>query len=193
MRSKWLAITFLASIVASCSSPNSQAGSPIEAIEQIRALAGFTESELTFIETTEMANSPHGDLKVDLYQDEEGRKFYVEPGARIVVEIDARNLMGIRSANMGSTSSAQLEEEARKLILAAVPEFSSFENSLQCETGEKVDAFFYDCREPIDQGAFMPRFIQVGFTTDGEMFGYINQLLSPRWKNSQATNRMSSG
>src|SRR3990172_5525549 len=76
-----------------CSSAGPRANSPLEAIEQIRELAGFPSSTLRYVETTTMINSPNGDLRVDLYQDEEGRKFFVDPTTYTVVEIDARNVM----------------------------------------------------------------------------------------------------
>src|SRR3990170_4012622 len=86
---------FLASalFLFACSSAGPRANSPLEAIEQIRELAGFLSSTLRYVETTTMINSPNGDLQVDLYQDEEGRKYFVDPTTYIVVEMDARDLL----------------------------------------------------------------------------------------------------
>src|SRR3972149_7638711 len=83
----------LTTCLLACSSASPAFTSPQEAIENIQNLAGFPESTLSYIETTRMSNSPKGDLQVALYQDQEGRKYYVEPSTNTVVEIDARNLL----------------------------------------------------------------------------------------------------
>lgn len=80
-------------VLFDCSGNSPAPDSAIEALGRIRSLAGFPYSQLTYVETTIMVNSPNGDLQVDLYQDEEGRKFFIEPSSNTVVEIDARNLL----------------------------------------------------------------------------------------------------
>lgn len=111
----------------SCSSP--AAKTPIEAIRRLEGLAGFPTTNLAYIGTTTMINSPRGDLQVELYQDGEGRKFYVEPETNIVVEMDARDLLGSEHPGSGTRAAvltqAELASRVEEFVRAAVPEFSS--------------------------------------------------------------------
>jgi hypothetical protein len=170
----------LALLLAACSSANSLAKSPLGAIEQIRTLAGFPKSTVSFVETTTMINSPNGDLQVDLYQDEEGRKFFVDPSTNTVVEIDARDLMpnthsGIVPVGV-AISQAELEKRAEVFVRLAVPNFPSLENSLSYEAGEKGDLSFFTWRVSTTQTYFMPPFVQVGLTSNGDIFAFYNTL-----------------
>ncbi|MCL5428704.1 MAG: hypothetical protein M1347_02720 [Chloroflexi bacterium] len=167
---------------SSCSAPT--ASSPIAAIQRIQELAGFPPSELNYIETTNMANSPHGDLQVELYQDQEGRRFYVEPATNTVVEIDARDSPGIARSGIGTSgpvlTQADLASRAEEFVRAAIPEFSSLQAGLDYEAGEKGgDYFFFVWRAATDEIYFMPPFIQVGITNRGEMFAYYNTVTIP--------------
>ena len=184
MLKKSIVFLFVNSLLfaSSCSSP--AASSPIEAIERIQELAGFPPSELIYIGTTNMANSPHGDLQVKLYQDQEGRKFYVEPATNTVVEIDARDLLGVVRSESGTSgpvlSQADLASRAEEFVRSAVPEFSSLQAGLDYEAGEKGgDYFFFVWRATTDEIYFMPPFIQVVITNRGEMFAYYNTVTIP--------------
>ena len=125
-----------------------------------------------------MVNSPTGDLQVDLYQDEEGRKFFVDPTTYIVVEMDARDLLVYSAGAPNSLllSKAELERKAEEFVRAAIPEFSSVENSLSYEAGEKVDVYFFTWRVANTKNFFMPPFIQVGLTSSGDLFAFYNTL-----------------
>ena len=164
-----------------CSSASPAFTSPQEAIENIQNLAGFPESTLSYIETTHMANSPNGDLQIDLYQDQEGRKYYVEPSTNTVVEIDARNLLDSPAdAQPGPAyDQTELVRKANEFVRAAIPEFSSLQADLSYEMGNKGDNYFFDWRMPITQGSFMPPFIQVGITTHGDIFAFYNTVTLP--------------
>ena len=166
--------------VSACSSPTH---SSVEAIQQIQELAGFPASKFTYIEMTTMINSPHGDLKVECYQDEEGRKFYVEPANNIVVEMDARDLLGVgrSGGELGDQvlPQAELEGRAEEFVRAVIPEFSSLQGDLEYDVGGKVDNFFFTWRLATNQVYFMPPFIQVGMTNRGEMFAYYNTISIP--------------
>lgn len=163
-------------LLISCTSPT--ASSPLEAVQRIANLAGYSPSELTYIETTTMINSPHGNLKVDLYQDEQGRKFYFDPNTNTVVEIDGRDLLGRThsASEVSSFSLAELASRAEDFVKAAVPEFLSQRDSLDYEASQKGDLFFFDWRMSPDPSFFMPPFIQVGLTNTGEMFAYYDTL-----------------
>lgn len=180
MLKKSTALLFIAFLlfVVSCSAP--KANTPIEAIQRIQNLAGFPVTTLTYIETTFMANSPQGDLPVDLYQDEQGRKFYVEPATNIVVEMDARDLLGVihSDGEIGDQlfTQSELENQVEEFVRVAVPEFSSLLGDLDYEAGGKVDNFFFTWRLATDEVYFMPPFIQVGMTNRGEMFAYYNTV-----------------
>jgi len=177
VKSKLWVFPCLALLLLACSNQDSQSSPPIEAIDRVRLLAGLTRSDLTFVETTTMINSPSGDLRVDLYRDEEGRQFYVEPITNIVVEMDARSLLGIAHQSDGFTQSkTQLEEKVRQFVQGVIPGFASVENSLRYESREKEGIFFFDWREENIEGAFMPRFIQVGMTSYGDMFAFYNTV-----------------
>jgi hypothetical protein len=170
----------LSLLLCACSSARPAANSPLEAIEQIRILAGFPKSTVSFVETTTMINSPNGDLQVDLYQDEEGRKFFVDPGTNTVVEIDARDLMIAMHSPTQPTAvtmtSTELERRAKAFMHAAIPNFSSLEGSLTYEAGAKVNTFFFTWRAANPENSFMPPFIQVAMTGNGDIFGFINTV-----------------
>lgn len=172
---------FLVSVLFlfACSGVMPQANSPFEAIEQIQTLAGFPKSDVNYIGTTTMGNSPDGHLEVDLYQDEAGRKFFVDPNANIVVEIDARDLLPVHSpaaTNAVAISTAELEKRAGAFVRSAVPNFSSLESDLSYEAGAKGDNFFFTWRMSGTQIYFMPPFIQVAMTSSGDIFAFINTI-----------------
>ncbi len=168
-------IAFL--FASSCSAP---VNGPVEAMQRIQELAGFPTSDLIYIEITTMINSPQGDLQVELYQDEEGRKFYVESATNTVVEIDARDLLGLghSGGEIGDQvfTQAELEDRAEEFVRAAVPEFPSLQGDLDYEAGGKADNFFFTWRLRTNEIYFMPPFIQVGMTNRGEVFAYYNTV-----------------
>jgi len=168
-------------LLVACSPVSSPTDSPLEAIKEFSVLAGFRESDLSFVETTTMGNSPNGNLLVDLYQDEEGRRFYIEPITNTVVEMDARTLLPSHGESPEGTQmeAAELEQRAVSFIHAALPQFSSLQGDLTCEMGNKGANYFFDWRMKTTEVNFMPPFIQVAMTTSGDMFGYINTVTLP--------------
>lgn len=170
----------LALVLLACSGITPTPVSAIEAIERIQELAGFPPSTVSYIVTTGMINSPTGDLQVDLYEDEQGRKFFVDPVTGIVVEVDARTLLDDLSADPspGNLSDVELEGWALEFVRLAVPQFSSMESSLTYEPGGKGNMHFFTWRAANTENFFMPPFVQVGLTNTGEMFAFYNTVTS---------------
>lgn len=148
---------------------------PFEAIDKFRELAAIEASAITFVESTTMINSPHGDLKVDLYQDAEGRKYFIEPLTNTLVEFDGRNLLEGHPDPI--TDAAGLEQKARDFVVVAVPGFSALEDSLAYEAGDKVGTFFVSWRDETAGPSFMLPFIQVALIADGTVFAFYNTVL----------------
>lgn len=173
-----LALIFL---LAACSTASPATNSPLDAIENIRKLAGFPESDLIYMETTKMINSPSGDLQVDVYQDEEGRIYSVDPNSKMLVEIDARNLLGNpESGQPGNLiSQTELERQAEEFVRSAIPEFSALQSELNYEMGGKGDYFFFTWRMANTEQYFMPPFIQLALTTNGDLFAFYNTVTLP--------------
>ena len=166
-------------LLCACSSINPATNSPLEAIDQIRVLAGFPASTLSFVETTNMTNSPTGQLPVDLYQDETGRNFFVDPTSNTVVEIDARDslLYDVNRSPGPELTKEELEKKAEEFVRSAVPGFASIEDSLSYEAGQKGDNFFFTWRvlgNP--ENLFMSPFIQLGLTSSGDLFAFYNTV-----------------
>ncbi len=171
--------TVLGLLLCACSTTPSGISSPLETIDKVRALAGYPQSDVVFVETTTMINSPNGDLKVDLYEDEDGRKFFIEPGTSTLVEIDARNLLEGNHSETASTGAAlsqpELAERAEQFVRSAVPEFTAAQSDLIYEAGAKGDMFFFTWRSDV-KNVFMPPFIQVGITSNGDLFAFYNTI-----------------
>lgn len=173
-------VLLMLAFLLACSGVKPQASSALEAIEQIRMLAGFPKSTVIYVGTTTMANSPAGHLEVELYQDESGRKFFLDPSINTVVEIDARDLfVAMRSPNATEAltlSAAELEKRAGEFVRSAVPNFSSLESDLSYEAGAKGNNLFFTWRALGTQIYFNPPFVQVALTSSGDIFAFINTL-----------------
>jgi hypothetical protein len=163
-----------------CSSPQPTPASPQEAITEFQAAAGFLQTDLTFVESTTMGNSPRGYLPVDLYQDSDGRQYFVDTRSNTLVEMDARNLLGTHTdVQADLLDQAALEARAEALVRSVIPQFQSLQNELTFEAGGKVDNYFFSWKLPIEPGATMWPFIQVAYTTQGELFAFYNTVTLP--------------
>lgn len=148
---------------------------PLESVDKFRELAAIEPSAVTFLESTTMGNSPRGDLKVDLYVDGEGRKYFIEPLTNTLVEFDGRALLEGHSDPI--TDAASLERKAKDFVYATIPGFSALEDALAYEAAGKVGTFFVSWRGEIAEGASMPPFIQVALTSDGTLFAFYNTVI----------------
>ena len=150
--------------------------SPVQAIDQARAIFGFSDSTLTEVGETNMSNSPQGDLPVLAFQDEEGRSYFVEPDNNTLVEMDGRALIGsIWMSEPGEAlSQDELAQRAGEIAGALVPGFEKLKRDLNYEAGNKGEYYFFDWRATPDGISFMPPFIQVAMTADGTVFAFYN-------------------
>jgi hypothetical protein len=147
------------------------------AIEKVRADLELARLPLVFVETTDMANSPTGGLKVSIFQDSEGRTFAVDPISSRVVEIDARLLLPSLPTDAPSFAEAELKSKAIKYFQATVPDFVALQYSLKYEEGVKSDLYFYTWRSQVTPGSMnMPPFVQIGLHKSGFLFAYYNTL-----------------
>lgn len=149
---------------------------PPSAIEILRASLGLPQSPLFLVETTDMINSPTGRLKVDIYQDREGRKYSYDPVTNRVVEIDARSLLNSLPNDAPTLTEEELRLKAAQIFQATVPDILSRQLSLQYEEGGKVDNYFYIWRGQRTPGSMNPPFVQIGLHKSGFLFAYYNTL-----------------
>ncbi len=162
-------------------------------IDALRALFDLPELPLEFVEMTTMINSPNGDLAVALYQDAEGRKYFVVPGSNQVVEIDARAVLASISPAASSLSQDELRAKAEAFVQAAIPDFESRRAGLAYEAGVKGDNYFFDWRAPSSSGAVMPPFVQIGLHKSGVLFAYYNTLNQPVKRGATLTGQIIAG
>jgi len=148
----------------------------IETINAIRTLFSLPGLPLEFIEMTTMINSPNMDLAVALYQDAEGRKYFVEPCSNQVVEIDARVALSSISSDAVPLSQEALRAKAEELIRGVIIDFDSMQATLSYEEGVKGDYFFFNWRATGFTGFMNKPFVQIGLHKSGELFAYYNTL-----------------
>ena len=149
---------------------------PPSAIEILRASLDLPKSPLFLVETTDMINSPTGRLKVEIYQDREGRKYSYDPVTNRVVEIDARSLLNSLPNDAPTLTEEELKLRAAKIFQATVPDVLSRQLSLQYEEGGKVDNYFYTWRGQLTPGSMNPPFAQIGLHKSGFLFADFNTL-----------------
>jgi len=163
-----------------CSSAQATTNQPIDAINEIRQLLEIPELPLDFIEMTGMINSPSGNLEVALYQDSDGRKYFVNPETNQVVEIDARIILTDISPNTPTLSADELKAKAMEYIRATIYNFDSLQSSWQFEEGPKGDNFFFTWYGEIKLGSMNRPFAQIGLHKSGGLFAYYNTMLLGR-------------
>jgi hypothetical protein len=148
----------------------------IEAIDAIRSLLDLPMLPLEFIETTTMLNSPNMDLTVALYQDSEGRNYFVDPQTNRVVEIDARAVLSSISPEAVSLSEELLKARAEEIARSVVQGFDTLRTGLVYDAGAKGDHFFFTWRSADAPGAMNKPFMQIGLHKSGVLFAYYNTL-----------------
>ena len=172
-----LFIPLIVLVYMGCSSTLSPTYQQLEAIYTIRTIMELPELPLEFIKTTGMINSPSGNLKVALYQDPDGRKFYFDPETNQVVEIDARSILSDIPTNTASMSEKDLKVRAVEYITAIIPDFESLHKNWMYEEGNKGDYYFFTWYSEIEPGAMNRPFAQIGLHKSGVLFAYYNTLL----------------
>lgn len=155
-----------------------QQDSLVAAIEEIRPRLGLPDRPLEFVGNQHMINSPSGDLPVALYQDPEGRKYFVQLDSHQVVEIDAREMLN----SLEGSGAPALEEEALRQMAwqmaeDTVPDFARLSGGLAYEASGKGRNLFFDWRGRVAPGGFNPPFLQIGLHSSGVLFAYYNTLL----------------
>jgi hypothetical protein len=172
-----ISVLFAVLVLTGCSSEQDPKHQQIEAINAIRTQLELPKLPLEFVEMTGDANSPSGYLQVALYQDTEGRKYFVDPSTNQVVEMDARSLL----ANIPPLASFMSEEDirakAQKFISAAIPGFDTLRTGWVYEEGVKGDNAFFSWYGEMAAGAFNRPFAQIAIHRIGVLFAYYNTLL----------------
>jgi hypothetical protein len=159
-----------------CSPRPSSTNSQVDAINVIREQLDLPASPVEFIEMTGMINSPSGNLEVALYQDTEGRKFFVNPETDQVVEIDARSVLPGRASDTTRFSAAEVEARAMDYISASIPQFETLSSGWQYEEGVKGNNYFFTWYENIEPGSLNRAFAQIGIHDSGALFAFYNTL-----------------
>jgi hypothetical protein len=163
--------------LAGCSSEQDAAQPPVEAINHLRTALDLPQNALVYVETTTDANSPNGNLQVALYQDADGRKYFVDPISNQVVEMDARALLDKLAPLTPSLSGDSIRAMALRFMSAAMPGFDTLQARWAYEEGGKVDNFFFTWTDPGATGASNPTRAQIGIHRSGLLFAYYNTLI----------------
>jgi hypothetical protein len=170
-------IIFVLLASTGCSSKQDPTSQQVEAINVLRTQLELPKKPLEFVETSIYSNSPRGDLQVAVYQDSEGRKFYVDPLTNQVVEMDARPLLENISPLASSLSDNDLWAKAHQFIAAVIPDFETLQTGWMYEAGNKGDNYFYVWSGKMAPGETnLPR-AQIALHRSGLLFGYTNTLL----------------
>jgi hypothetical protein len=170
------AIFFTSAVSSGCTSKQVSADQPVDAINTIRAKLKLPDLPLEFIEMTHMTNSPNGDLEVALYQDPDGRKYFVDLPTNQVVEIDARSILTNIPSNAVPMSDEDIKALALKLVSATISDFVNLQSSWTYEEGNKGDNFFFSWYADIPVGSINRPFIQIGLHRSGVLFAYYNTM-----------------
>jgi hypothetical protein len=163
--------------LAGCASKKDPTTRQIDAIHTIRAELELPELPLEFVEMTGMINSPSGSLAVGLYQDADGRKFFVNPETNQVVEIDARSILSNIPPDAAMMSEEHLKAKVQKYISATIPDFEAKQSQWRYEEGNKRDNYFFTWYGEITPGSMNRPFAQIGLHKSGVLFAYYNTLL----------------
>ncbi len=172
-----LIIAIISPLTGCATAPTAPTLTPREvAINAIRTVLELPYLPLTYVETTQMGNSPSGTLRVERYDDSEGRKFYIDPQTNQVVEIDARSRLSVISPDTPALSDDALLEKAEKIAELVIPNYTTAVAGLTYEANNKGDNYFYDWRDMSQPVVSMPPFVQIGLHVSGELFAYYNTL-----------------
>jgi hypothetical protein len=166
----------MALALASCSSKQNPQDQQTGAINAIRTKLDLPELPLKFGGITNMVNSPSGGLKVALFQDTQGRNYFVNPETNQVVEIDARSMLSNIPADAPLKSEADVTAQAQKFIAATIPGFNTLQSKLTYEAGNKGDNYFFSWYGEAAAGAMNRPFAQIAIHKSGLLFAYYNTL-----------------
>jgi hypothetical protein len=171
-----ITVICMALALASCSSKQNSTDQQMAAINAIRAQLDLPDLPLKFVENTNMANSPSGGLKVALFQDTEGRDYFVNPGTNQVVDIDARSMLSNIPPDTPLKSEADITAQAQKFIAATIPGFETLQARWTYEEGNKGDNYFFSWYGESATGSMNRPFAQIGIHKSGVLFAYYNTL-----------------
>lgn len=147
-----------------------------KAIEAIRLTLDDPTRQVTFQGVTFMPNSPNGDLRTALFRDPRGSDYYVALLANKLVEFTPA--MDGSALSTGTLRQEELRARAEALVTRGLPSFPELKPELQDVSGAKgVDHYFFRWEAPACiSWTSMPPLAQVGITSGGEVFSYINTL-----------------
>ena len=165
-----------ATVLAGCSSKQDATSKQLQAIDTIRTILELPKSKLVFVEMTGMTNSPSGDLQVALYQDVEGRQYFVNPATNLVVEIDARSMLSAIPAGAALLSETEITNKVQKYISATIPNCKASQARWSYEACNKGDNYFFSWYADLQPGSMNRPFAQIGYNRSGILFAYYNTL-----------------
>lgn len=147
-----------------------------EHVEAIRRFTGIPELVVAFESVTPAPNAPDNTLRTAVYQDDRGMDYYFAVVAGKVVEMSPRSYNP--TAGPSTLSDEELLVLAEDQVRREFPEFDELRDRLSFEVGSKGGGLNF-FRWQDNSGANwpnMPPLAQVGLTSSGEMFSYINTL-----------------
>jgi hypothetical protein len=170
---------FVLLVSAGCSSDQEQdpTRQQIGAINALRTQLELPKTPLEFVELSYDGNSPSGSLQVAVYQDTDGRKFFIDPVTLHVVEMDARALLDNISPLASVLSEEDIRAKAQKLIAATIPNFETLRTNWTYEEGGKVDNYFFTWYGEMAAGSSNRPRAQIAIYRTGFLFGYYNTLM----------------
>jgi hypothetical protein len=147
-----------------------------KAIEAIRLTLNDPTRQVSFQGVTYMPNSPNGDLRTALFRDPRGSDYYVALLANELVEWTPATDGSALST--GTVPQEVLRARAEALVTRGLPSFPDLKPQLQDVSGAKgADHYFFRWEAPACiSWTSMPPLAQVGITSGGEVFSYINTL-----------------
>jgi hypothetical protein len=175
----FLAVFLLISTIpflAGCSSEEEPVSPQIQAINALRSALDLPIVSLEFVEMTYDGNYPGGNLQVAVYQDADGRKYFVDPVSNRVVEMDARALLEHLAPFTPSLSEENHRTKALQFMKATMPDFETLQTRWAYEEGGKGDNYFFIWADP---GAPVGNrtYAQIAIHRSGLLFAYYNTLM----------------
>ncbi len=149
----------------------------LRAIQALRTILGMPDLALEYSGEERMINAPNGDLRVQVYIDSEGRRYFYDPQSQQVVEVDGRQTLSSQSALTSPLSAEELRAKAQAIAQAVLANFAERSKALTYEEGNKGKYSFFTWRDMAAPTTFMKPFLQIAFTQSGSVFAYYNTLL----------------
>jgi hypothetical protein len=146
-----------------------------QSVETIRTTLGDPARQVVFTGIGLVPNAPNSDLRAAVFRDARGSDYYVALAANKLVEFTAPT--DGAPLGTGSVAESELRRAAEELVRRGLPSFPDLLPQLEDMSGVKGEFFFYrwearDCMA----WTMMPPLAQVGMTSSGEVFSYINTL-----------------